>query len=125
MATFYLWGLLTNAGWHLEVLFPTVLLGIKKNKEIKRSTARTKKVNMAALHPFLGEEKRIREFYQSRGLDRVSQPSGEGMSLVLIWGKGPSKALRASLLSGFTLWGEGGMEPVPASSIFTFPQSQP
>lgn len=27
------------------------------------------------------EEKRIREFYQSRGLDRVTQPSGEGMSL--------------------------------------------
>ncbi|NXL84345.1 PCGF1 protein, partial [Alectura lathami] len=24
------------------------------------------------------EEKRIREFYQSRGLDRVTQPSGEG-----------------------------------------------
>ena len=29
----------------------------------------------------LGEEKRIREFYQSRGLDRVTQPSGEGMLL--------------------------------------------
>lgn len=43
---------------------------------------------MAALRPSLGEEKRIREFYQSRGLDRVSQPSGEGMSLVVIWGKG-------------------------------------
>lgn len=28
-----------------------------------------------------GEEKRIREFYQSRGLDRVTQPSGEGMCL--------------------------------------------
>lgn len=25
-----------------------------------------------------GEEKRIREFYQSRGLDRVTQPSGDG-----------------------------------------------
>lgn len=25
-----------------------------------------------------GEEKRIREFYQSRGLDRVTQPSNEG-----------------------------------------------
>jgi hypothetical protein len=80
---------------------------------------------MAALHPSLGEEKRIREFYQSRGLDRVSQPSGEGMSLVLIWGRGAIKALRASLLPGFALWGEEGMEPVPASSISTFPQSQP
>lgn len=41
---------------------------------------------MAAPHP-LGEEKRIREFYQSRGLDRVSQPSGEGMSSVVIGGE--------------------------------------
>lgn len=46
---------------------------------------------MAALHPLLGEEKRIREFYQSRGLDRVTQPSGEGMSLVVIWGRRGSK----------------------------------
>lgn len=81
---------------------------------------------MAALHPFLGEEKRIREFYQSRGLDRVTQPSGEGMSLVVIWGKrGANKALRAFPLPRFALWGKGGVEPVPASSMSTFSQSQP
>lgn len=62
---------------------------------------------MAAPHPSLGEEKRIREFYQSRGLDRVSQPSGEGMSSVVIWGRGTSKALSAFLLPGFALWGKG------------------
>lgn len=65
---------------------------------------------MAALRPSLGEEKRIREFYQSRGLDRVSQPSGEGMSLVVIWGKGggvSSNVFRAFLLPSFALWGRG------------------
>lgn len=62
---------------------------------------------MAALHPLLGEEKRIREFYQSRGLDRVTQPSGEGMSLVVIWGKkGANKALRT-----FCSLGERGCGP--------------
>lgn len=34
-------------------------------------------LSSVALSP-AGEEKRIREFYQSRGLDRVTQPSNEG-----------------------------------------------
>lgn len=73
------------------------------------------------------EEKRIREFYQSRGLDRVSQPSGEGMSLVVIWGRGggaSSNVFRAFLLPNFALWEEGS-EPVPASPVSTFSQSRP
>lgn len=28
-----------------------------------------------------GEDKRIKEFYQSRGLERVIQPAGDGKSL--------------------------------------------
>lgn len=31
-----------------------------------------------------GEDKRIKEFYQSRGLERVIQPAGDGKSLPLL-----------------------------------------
>lgn len=30
-----------------------------------------------------GEDKRIKEFYQSRGLERVIQPAGDGKSFIL------------------------------------------
>lgn len=46
-----------------------------------------------------GEEKRIREFYQSRGLDRVTQPSGDG-------GTGGHGEQLAALLGG--VGGTGG-----------------
>lgn len=101
MATLCLWGLLTLTLGGTLKFCSQQFCWESKNKEIKRSTTRTKRINMAAPHPFLGEEKRIREFYQSRGLDRVSQPSGEGMSLVVIWGRGTSKSPRAVLLPGF------------------------
>lgn len=32
---------------------------------------------------YSGEDKRIKEFYQSRGLERIVQPSGDGRSLIL------------------------------------------
>lgn len=106
MATLCLWGLLTLTLGGTLKFCSQQFCWESKNKEIKRSTTRTKRINMAAPHPFLGEEKRIREFYQSRGLDRVSQPSGEGMSLVVIWGRGTSKSPRSSSFARFLLSGE-------------------
>lgn len=60
-----------------------------------------------------GEEKRIREFYQSRGLDRVTQPSSEGGQRGgswLDWGGGVS--LRAG--QGGASRAEAGLTPAPS-----------
>lgn len=48
---------------------------------------------LSASQPPAGEERRIREFYQSRGLERISQPSTEGAS-----------SSSASLASALAFW---------------------
>lgn len=37
---------------------------------------------LICVHVQTGEDKRIKEFYQSRGLERIIQPAGDGKSLI-------------------------------------------